>query len=82
MKLVPLPVVQCAPPSVLYCQLATSLAKVTSTWPLLVMPSLPLLPVSASSVTPGGATVWSTNRFCETGGAGIPSASETFAVTV
>ena len=56
-KLVPLPVVQCAPLSVLNCQLATSLANATSTWPLLVMPSLPLLPVSASSFTLGGATV-------------------------
>jgi hypothetical protein len=56
-KLVPLPVVQWLPPSVLYCQFATSDAKVTSTWPLLVMRSLPLEPVSACSAAPGAATV-------------------------
>src|SRR5689334_1206258 len=62
-KLVPVPACQCAPPSLLYCQLAVSAAKVTSTWPSVVMPSTDDLPVSACRAAPGCTPVPYTTLF-------------------
>ena len=52
-KLLPLPVIQLLPPSVLYCQLAPLVKPETVTVPSLVMPSVALLPVSVDSVSVG-----------------------------
>ena len=46
---------QVVPPSVEYCQLATSLPSVTFTVPFVVIPSVADVPVSALSATVGAA---------------------------
>ena len=55
-KLVPVNVVQFVPPSVLYCRVAPDASPNTFTWPLLVMPSVDELPVSATSARVGATT--------------------------
>ena len=50
-----MPVVQLVPLLVLYCQVAPVSIPETLTWPLLVMPSLPLDPVSEASAKVGAA---------------------------
>ena len=58
-KLAPLPVVQFAPSSMLYCQVAPASSPLTFTVPLLVIWSLSELPLSVASDRPGalGAVV-------------------------
>ena len=59
-KLVPLPVFQVDPLSVLYCQVAPLSNPVTFTTPLFVIPSEFELPESVARAKLGVATVWST----------------------
>ncbi len=59
-KLVPVPVDQVVPPSVLYCQVAPVSRLPTVTTPLLVMPSVLLLPVSVMLSVPMVGAVVST----------------------
>jgi len=51
------PAAQVVPPSRLYCQVAPDSSPPTFTWPLRVMPSVVLLPVSDASANTGAATV-------------------------
>ena len=64
---------QLLPPLVLYCQVAPASMPVTLTVPILVMPSLALVPVSAARAKVGAAGgVVSTGG---TGGTGVPGST-------
>src|SRR5471032_3580826 len=52
---VPVPFIQLVPPLTLYCQAAPEERLDTFIWPLLVMPSLELLPVSEARASAGAA---------------------------
>ncbi len=55
MKLLPVPLLQLAPASVLYCQVAPASRPLTATVPTLLTPSLLLLPLSVLSAKVGAA---------------------------
>jgi hypothetical protein len=66
-KLLPLPAAHWVPPSVLYSQAAPASSPLTTTCPLVLMPSLGLLPLSTASARVGvgggvvsAVTAWST----------------------